>query len=204
MGGMGAGPSPKQQLTTLVRKIDLLTGDVGLHLTPEQTADVLTAVQKLPNLEKMSDDEATAIHDDLMGVLNEDQKAREAAVSLPRRRGGGAGATSPGGPAAPPDPDLNPFKQEENLAAVQSLLQRFGVTSEVAADLPASSAEATNETAPAAGEATPTTPAAEAPAAATEPTTEPVPTTGEAPAAESAPASPAEPTPAAAGAPATP
>ena len=47
MGGMGGSPRPKQQLTTLVRKLELLTGDIALTLTDEQRQNIAKQLNDL-------------------------------------------------------------------------------------------------------------------------------------------------------------
>ncbi|MHB9079894.1 MAG: hypothetical protein ACYC3X_20635 [Pirellulaceae bacterium] len=108
-GGMG-GPSPKRDLTTLVRKLELLTGKIGITLTAEQSASVNTALADIETAEKMSDEVAKSKLDTLMALLDNDQKSALDAIGLPRpQRGaggpggpgaGGPGAGGPGGPGA--------------------------------------------------------------------------------------------------------
>jgi hypothetical protein len=123
--GGGFGPTGKRQLTTLVRKIDLLTGDTGLNLSAEQAQAILAQLADLQSPPTMTDDEATAKHDALMAVLNADQQAKLEAVALPRPRGVG-----PGGPGGPPGPgaqgDANPFTEKENADALANLQKRLG------------------------------------------------------------------------------
>ena len=45
MGGFG-GPRPKRDLTSVVRKIELLTGDVGITLTGDQASAIIDALEK--------------------------------------------------------------------------------------------------------------------------------------------------------------
>jgi hypothetical protein len=102
MGGMGMGPRPKRDLTTLVRKIDLLTGDIAVTLSAEQTVAVNDCLKDLEKPAKMSDDEAKAKHDKLLALFNDAQKARFEAIGLPRpapRAGGAGGPSGPGGMA---------------------------------------------------------------------------------------------------------
>ena len=127
MGGvMGGQPQPKRQLTTLVRKLELLTGDVAIALTPEQTKAVQTALDELSALEKMTDDEAKANHEKLLALLDEKQQAKQEAIGLPFRRSGGGGGMGGGmGGGAPPDPEANPFADEANANALKSLRDRL-------------------------------------------------------------------------------
>ena len=72
-GGMGGGggwaPSPKRELTTLVRKIDLLTGDIALNLSDDQTAALAQILVQLDSSETMADDDAKAAQDEILAVL---------------------------------------------------------------------------------------------------------------------------------------
>ena len=129
-GGMGGGmggnraPSPKRQLTTLVRKLELLTGDIAVKLTPDQSAAIAALVADLAKTEKLSDDEAIAKYEALRAILSDDQKAKEEAIGLPfRRPAGGGGGGFGGGLAGGGDqnPDANPFQEAENAAALKSL-----------------------------------------------------------------------------------
>lgn len=123
MGGGGGGqPQPKRQLTTLVRKLELLTGDVAITLSSEQTAAIQTALSELSAIEKLTDDEAKDKHEKLLALLDEQQQAKQEAIGLPFRRGGGGGM----GGGAPPDPDANPFADEANAKALKSLRERLG------------------------------------------------------------------------------
>lgn len=146
--GMGRGPSPKRQLTMLVRKVDLLTGDIALNLTDEQSAALAEILGKIKSQETMTDDEASALNDEILALLDEDQKAKQDAVGLPFRRGarggspGGRGGGSPGGagggPGGEQSEDANPFTEERNAGALNALLERFG---KPAADATAPDAE---------------------------------------------------------------
>ena len=124
MGGGGGQPQPKRQLTTLVRKLELLTGDVAITLTPEQTKAVQEALDELSAIEKLTDDEAKEKHEKLLALLNEQQQAKQEAIGLPFRRGGGGMGGMMGG-GAPPDPEANPFADEANAKALKSLRDRL-------------------------------------------------------------------------------
>jgi hypothetical protein len=127
MGGMGGppggfAPSPSRQLTSLVRKIDLLTSNIALNLSAEQTTAVLKLIDGIEVTEQVSDEDAQAKYDAILAVLTEEQKAKQEAIGLPRRTGGG-----PGGPGAGMGgPGGNPFASEENAAALKNLRARFG------------------------------------------------------------------------------
>ena len=135
-------PRPKRSLTTLVRKLDLLTGDISITLTGKQAAAVNDCLRDIEKSAKMSDDDANAKRDQLMAVLDENQKARVEAIGLPRPApsdGPGMGAEMPGmaggmpggpgmmgGEAAPgEDENQNPFQQDAEGKAVKSLRQRL-------------------------------------------------------------------------------
>ena len=118
-GGFG-GPRPKQQLTNLVRKLELLTGDVALTLTAEQQPEVAKRLDALAELKTLTDNEAEAKYTDLLSLLDDAQKAKHDAIGLPFRRGGGGGF---GGGTQPP-PDANPFESEQNANALQTLRDR--------------------------------------------------------------------------------
>ena len=124
-GGMGGQPQPKRQLTTLVRKLELLTGDIAIALTPEQTKAVQTALDELSAIEKLTDDEAKTKHEKLLALLDEKQRAQQEAIGLPFRRGGGGGMGGGMGGGAPPDPEANPFADEANANALKSLRERL-------------------------------------------------------------------------------
>jgi hypothetical protein len=122
-GGMG-GPNPKRDLTTLVRKLDLLTGDIKITLTAEQSDAVTTALADIEETEEMSDEDAEAKYDVLLAQLDDDQRSRLDAIGLPRpqRGSGGPGGGSDGAMAAA---DNNPFQQEANAEALTRLRQRI-------------------------------------------------------------------------------
>jgi hypothetical protein len=140
MGRGGPGMSPKGQLTTLVRKIELLTGDIKLTLTPEQSVTIATMLDELKASPTLTDDEANAKYEKLLAVLDDGQKAKQESIRLPfrggGRPGGGPGGGGPGGPGGGPGggrggnqpPDANPFSDEENSKALSSLLSRLGGT----------------------------------------------------------------------------
>jgi hypothetical protein len=134
MGGMGGGANPKRDLTTLVRKIDLLTGEIGIKLNPEQGASLAAALADVEKAEDMSDDDAKAKHDAILALLDDAQKPQLDAIGLPRpQRGSGGG---PGGSAK--QAPANPFQEETNAKSLKNLQERFAAK------------EAKSETAPAA------------------------------------------------------
>ena len=167
MGGMG-GPNPKRDLTTLVRKIALLTGDIALKLSPEQAQGVSAALADVEKADELSDDDAKAKNDQILALLDDGQKAQLDAIGLPRPQRG-AGGGSPGGP--PPAPPANPFQDETNAAALKNLRQKVGgETAPGDAGTPAAPpAEAAPATAPPAEAAPAVAPPTEAAPAAAPP-----------------------------------
>jgi hypothetical protein len=130
MGGGGSrGPSPKRQLTTLVRKLELLTGDIAVAMTPDQSKAVRDLLADVMARDKLTDDEAKELHEKLLALLDENQQAKQEAIGLPFRRGGGGAGPGGGGPGdpggAPPDPDANPFAEDENSNAAKKLTERL-------------------------------------------------------------------------------
>jgi hypothetical protein len=120
-GGMGGrAPSPKRELATLVRKVNILSGDIALKLSADQAAGMAKILSPLGSKEAITDDEAKALQDGILALLDGDQKAKSEAIGVPFRRGGGPGAKPS------PAEEANPFKQEQNAEALQSLLTRLG------------------------------------------------------------------------------
>ena len=109
MPGMGgaACPMAKVNLTTLVQKLDLVT---GITLTAEQAADVGDCLRDVETLAKMSNEDAKAKYHHLLSVLSEDQKARLGTGPGMGSMGGGM----PGGPG-----------QDAEDKAFKSLRERF-------------------------------------------------------------------------------
>lgn len=129
MGGMGGGgPDHKRQLTSAVRKLDLMTSGIALELTPEQTDKLAAIMQRLESSKTMTDDEAEAIEKEINEVFTEEQLAKQEAVGLPRRRGGrgGGGGFGGGGGGGDQAEDENPFTQEANAEALSNLVARLG------------------------------------------------------------------------------
>ena len=126
MGGGARGPNPKRDLTTLVRKLNLLTDDISLKLTPEQTIALVKGLNGVDAAEKFTDDDAKKMYEELFSILSDDQKAKLDAVGLPFGRGaGGSGGGGSGMGGGQPDPDANPFQQENNLKALKSFRGRL-------------------------------------------------------------------------------
>ncbi len=124
MGG-GQGPRPKQQLTTLVRKLELLTGDIALSLTDEQRQTLAKQLDEFAEIKTLTDDEAEKKYNDLLALFDDAQKAKQEAVGLPFRRGGAGGGGGFGGGGTPPAPDANPFESEANANALKTLRERL-------------------------------------------------------------------------------
>jgi hypothetical protein len=118
-GGMG-GPNPRRDLATLVRKMELLTGDIKMTLSAEQCVSVAAALAGLDAAEDLSDDDAQTAHDALLASLDDGQKSLLDAIGLPRPP---RGAGVPGG--GPPAPEANPFHQEVNTEALARLRTRL-------------------------------------------------------------------------------
>jgi hypothetical protein len=191
-GGAGGGNAPKRQLMTLVRKLELLTGEIALDLSGEQGMQLAGILRRIQAQESMSDEEATGLHDELLAVLTESQRAKQDLVGLPRPPRGAGGPRGPdSGP--PDDPDANPFAQEPNAAAVEALLDRFGPAESPPADQPPADQPAAES--PPADQPAAESPPADQPAAESPPADQPA---AESPAAESPAAeSPAAESPAA-------
>ena len=161
MGGMGMGggdPSARsrRQLTTLVAKLNLLTGGLPFELSDEQSEQLSGALAKLEAAEELSGDEADAQVEAINTILSDEQKKSLDAIALPRTGGfgGGPGGGSPGGrgqgggnnagrrppldgaPAEPgagpggaaPSAGANPFREGDDLKRLQELLGRVTKT----------------------------------------------------------------------------
>ena len=136
MGGGGRGgrtPSSRRGLTTLVRKLDLLTGDVAVKFSTKQASEIGELLAKATGGEKMTDEQAKTALEAVEAALSDEQKVALERVGLPRRRRGGGGGGGGfggfgggGGNQAPADE--NPFTEEDNHTALVSLLKRHGVT----------------------------------------------------------------------------
>ena len=101
-GGFGGPRSipPKRQLTTLVRKLELLTGDIALTLSQDQAAAILEILAEAEAAETMTDEQAQEKFDALLAVFNEEQTAKQEKIRLARSPRG-VGAVAPeewGGP----------------------------------------------------------------------------------------------------------
>jgi len=140
MPGMGGGggrggrtPSSRRGLTTLVRKLDLLTGDISVKFSTKQASEIGELLAKATGGEKMTDEQAKEALEAVEAALSDEQKAALERVGLPRRRrsgggGGGFGGFGGGGGGNQAPADENPFTEEDNHTALVSLLKRHGVT----------------------------------------------------------------------------
>jgi hypothetical protein len=119
MGG-GRGPNSKNQLASLITKLDVLTHQpLEVKLNAEQKKQMRAQLRKLDEQEELSEDEAKAKLTALLDLLKDQRPTLEAAgYRWPGQGGGGRG----GRPAATLP---NPFKDEQNgkhLKALQSQL----------------------------------------------------------------------------------
>jgi hypothetical protein len=118
-GGGRGGPNPKNQLVSLITKLDLVTSNGGLKVTmdPEQRRKVREQIQKLEDVKDLSNEDAKAKYDAVLEVLNEEQKKTltEAGANLGQR-----GGTRGGG-----DPPPNPFKEGQANQHLKSLREHM-------------------------------------------------------------------------------
>ncbi len=141
-GGMGkmsgagvrgvGGRRPKLCLTTLVRKLDLLTGGLSITLSAEQAAAVNNCLKDIEKPDAISEKDAGAKRNQLAGLLNDNQKAQMNAIDLPPPEASSPGPdTAPGMPggggmAAPQqEQKQNPFQQDVEGKALKSLRERL-------------------------------------------------------------------------------
>jgi hypothetical protein len=107
---------PKNQLVSLVTKLDQLTGKpLALHFTEAQRTTILEQLRDLDKKE-ISDEEAQKRLTALLGVVKGQRDTLEAAGY--RWPGKGAGP--------PPSSYLNPFVQEQNARHLRSLREQLG------------------------------------------------------------------------------
>ncbi len=121
-GGGGRGgfqPSPSRELTSFVRKLDLLTGDVKISLSDDQGKAVKALLEGIQEVQAIDDDTAKQMLETLTDKLSDEQKAKLEAVSLPRTRGSFGRGGGGGG-------DSNPFVEDENAKkAWESLMGKL-------------------------------------------------------------------------------
>jgi hypothetical protein len=121
----------------------LLTGDVALSLSKEQGTALAAILSDVKSRETLTDDEASVLSDSILALFDDDQKAKQDAIGLPFRRGGqgggpGGGGRGDGGETAE---DANPFAEERDASALDSLLERFGKPAEEKPDSTPSSTD---------------------------------------------------------------
>jgi hypothetical protein len=125
-GGRGRGGSGRQlparfQLAMLVRKLNLLTGDIAITLTADQSRDMHALLKEIESAESLSDEQAQAGHDALLGLLDESQQVKASAVSLPFRRGGGGRGSA----GSEDGSESTPFREGSGADSIQALLERL-------------------------------------------------------------------------------
>ncbi len=124
-GGGGRGGftiSPTRQLTTTVRKLALLTGNIQIELSKEKGVEVAEMLKAIMAKKSISDEDAEDMQKELVAKLSEGQLAGLDAISLPRQRGGSRGGSGGGGEA----PE-NPFQEGAGAEAIKQIAMRFGV-----------------------------------------------------------------------------
>lgn len=108
------GPSPKNQLVSLVDKLDLLTQKpLSISLSADQKKQVAERLKGLEALETLADEDAKTRLDALLETLKDHKETLEA-----------AGYRWPGQPFSRPANVPNPFKDEKNGKALSALQQR--------------------------------------------------------------------------------
>ena len=146
MGGGGGGARGKRNLTSLVAKLELLTGgSLHVELDSDQATKIAAALKQLDQAEGLNDEAALAQLQSLEAMLTPEQKAVVDSIGLPfggRPGGGMPSAAAPSGSATggtsvappmmmgmgsgvPPDPNENPFHQEVNQKRLRDLLARL-------------------------------------------------------------------------------
>jgi hypothetical protein len=146
-GGFGGrGPAPKRDLTTVVRKLELLTSAIQIELTEAQKGKLSEILAELDEAETLTDAQAKTHHDAILALIDDAQQTRMDAVGLPRSfgRGGGSGGGRGGRPGASssggsggrpggaqggrgggrPGPDANPLSDGSSAEALDKLLRR--------------------------------------------------------------------------------
>ena len=134
--GSGRQMPARYQLMTLVRKLELLTGDVAIELSDEQAEQVYALLKEVEAADSMSDEDAQEKHDALLAVMEDNQQAKTEAVSIPFRRGssgssrggsrGSRGNSDGGGTrGASGSGGTNLFREGSGADAIQALLLRL-------------------------------------------------------------------------------
>lgn len=110
----------RSQLAMLVRKIDLLTGDIVIHWSEEQAQQLHLLLKEIEAAETLSNEDAKRNYDALLALMEDSQRSKTEAVSLPvRNRRGGENASAG-------QDETNPFRDGSNANAIQALLRRLG------------------------------------------------------------------------------
>ncbi|MCP4817278.1 MAG: hypothetical protein GY888_32585 [Planctomycetaceae bacterium] len=120
-GSRGRQLSARLQLAMLVRKLELLTGDIAITLTVDQSRDMHALLKEIESAESLSDEQAQAGHDALLGLLDDSQQAKASAVSLPFRRGGGGRGSA----GSEDGSESTPFREGSGADSIQALLERL-------------------------------------------------------------------------------
>jgi hypothetical protein len=116
--GMFGRPNPKNQLASLVAKLDqLVAKPLTLHLSPEQRTKLEEQLEGLDEKKELSDKEAQKRLDAVLKIVKEQKATLEAAGY--RWPGEGRGGGQP--PAAAP----NPFKEKANRKHLKELQERL-------------------------------------------------------------------------------
>jgi hypothetical protein len=119
MGGGGQGPNPKNQLASLISKLDLLTGSgLLIKLNDEQKKALREPLQALDSSEDLATDEAEKQLDAILEILKDQRPTLEAAGFRWPGSGGGFG----GRPVEVP----NPFKIAPVSQSLKSLQATVG------------------------------------------------------------------------------
>lgn len=122
-GGGGRGPSSKTQLTTLVNKLDQLTGKpLAVSLTEEQSRKVREQLAGLSDKDELSDEDAKKKLDTILEVIaNQKEVLESAGYRWPGQPPAIGGGNRPPGGEVP----ANPFKDEQNGGRLKSLQERL-------------------------------------------------------------------------------
>jgi hypothetical protein len=117
--GGGRGPSSRDQLTTLIAKLDQLTAKpLAVNLTPELKTKLREQLKSIADAEEIKDDDAKQHLDALLEILKSEKETMVAAgYSWP---GQSSGSSLP----APAD-QPNPFRAPENGKKLKALQDRL-------------------------------------------------------------------------------
>ncbi len=119
-GGKGGGPNPKNQLASLVTKLDLVTGKPPVvQLSDEQKKKVQEQLKGLEAADQLNDDDAKKRLDTLLEIVKDHRTTLELVGYRWPSQGG------PGGFSPPPDVP-NPFREEKSGKPLKSLQERMG------------------------------------------------------------------------------